>query len=121
MKTLYDYIQEEIGAAAPPSGGTNTTPANTTGMGNPDPSNIECATTPKPKPRRKKKAERTDEAFKFPFELFMKSLLNTFVEFGTKIEIVNGELVVLDEHDKVVGNLGKRISKRTLATAVIKG
>ena len=128
MKTLYDYLNEESGVAAGASAGTNATPANTMGMGDPafpDPSNgmlgSEGVPTAKPKRRRKKKAVRTDEAFKFPMEMFLKAILKPIVDFDVKLVVKDGHIILTDRNDKFIADLGDRITRRTIATKILKG
>lgn len=128
MKTLYDYLNEESGVAAGASAGTNATPANTMGMGDPafpDPSNgmlgSEGVPTAKPKRRRKKKAVRTDEAFKFPMEMFLKAILQPIVDFEVKLVVKDGHIILTDRNDKFIADLGDRITRRTIATKILKG
>lgn len=128
MKTLYDYLNEESGVAAGASAGTNATPANTMGMGDPafpDPSNgmlgSEGVPTAKPKRRRKKKAVRTDEAFKFPMEMFLKAILKPIVDFEVKLVVKDGHIILTDRNDKFIADLGDRITRRTIATKILKG
>lgn len=128
MKTLYDYLNEESGVAAGASAGTNATPANTMGMGNPafpDPSNgmlgSEGVPTAKPKRRRKKKAVRTDEAFKFPMEQFLKAILKPIVDFEVKLVVKDGDFILTDRNDKFIADLGDRLTRRTIATKILKG
>lgn len=128
MKTLYDYISEEASVAAAALASANATPANTMGMGNPafpDPSNgmlgSEGVPTAKPKRKRKKKLVRTDEAFKFPMEMFLKALLKPIVDFEVKLVVKDGSFVLTDSNDKFIADLGNRLTRRTLATKIIKG
>ncbi len=128
MKTLYDYLNEESCVAVGASAGTNATPANTMGMGNPafpDPSNgtlgSEGLPTAKPRRRRKKKAVRTDEAFKFPMEMFLKAILKPIVDFEVKLVVKDGNIILTDRNDKFIADLGDRLTRRTIATKLIKG
>lgn len=128
MKTLYDYLNEESGVAAGAPASTNATPANTMGMGNPafpDPSNgtlgSEGLPTAKPRRRRKKKAVRTDEAFKFPLEMFLKAILKPIVDFEVKLVVKDGDFILTDRNDKFIADLGDRLTRRTIATKLIKG
>ena len=128
MKTLYDYLNEESGVAACAPAGTNATPANTMGMGDPafpDPSNgmlgSEGIPTAKPKRRRKKKAVRTDEAFKFPMEMFLKAILQPIVDFEVKLVVKDGHIILIDRNDKFIADLGDRLTRGTIATKILKG
>lgn len=128
MKTLYDYLNEESSVAAGASACTNATTANTTGMGNPafpDPSNgmlgSEGVPTAKPKRRRKKKAVRTDEAFKFPMDQFLKAILKPITDFEVKLVVKDGDFILTDRNDKFIADLGDRLTRRTIATKLIKG
>lgn len=128
MKTLYDYLNEEAGVAAAAPASANATPANTMGMGNPefpDPSNgmlgSEGVPTAKPKRRRKKKQVRTDEAMRFPMDMFLKELLKPIVDFGVKLVVQDGEMVITDRNDKFIADLGDRLTRRTIATRLLRG
>lgn len=128
MKTLYDYLNEESGVAAGASASTNATPANTMGMGNPafpDPSNSMLGTegvpTERPKRKRKKKAVRTDEAFKFPLDMFLKAILKPIVDFEVKLVVKDGNFILTDRNDKFIADLGNRLTRRTIATKLVKG
>ena len=52
--------------------------------------------------------------------MFLKAILKPIVDFEVKLVVKDGDFILTDRNDKFIADLGDRLTRRTIATKILK-